>query len=445
MDRITAADVKALELTCPKFSATDAQSLQSRLQSGEILQSFNSEEHKGIYKNLLAIDCPIPSLYTFFKDAKYLESCAESMRLVIGLSGRSNQTVDAALWDSFQQNRDEFRQREERLWLYVAQNYPDLSQPTHKKNILAKAQTEKAKEVVLYGVAMEAYKQGFENERINELRSRVLGPAAADDELPRSDMPRTTNMRADEVERKRRYGFPSETQHHHDKHLIVLENIRAGNSSDTRVTSFFIQKSVLLAFFAKESNDNHEGVTQSVYSHTAYPLHRPSGHNDLYESISSLVRRRDEQSAYEEASFVDWMDASQYEDSQQQDQPLLPLNQSARPALDLPLEAPPIGGQSRYIGGSISTQKENVRFMTREMQEWNIVQQVANNATDVEAAAETLLISGLRAFSTTMQPLLPKECFAAAGLSRGNVLILLPEDDIHITRELAASALHLGD
>ena len=80
------ATVKAVELMAPKSSKRDAQALHGQLLSGQIFSGFNLEACETIWSGLRTISGLIPSLYTFFKDLKYLEACAGSMRHLVMLS-----------------------------------------------------------------------------------------------------------------------------------------------------------------------------------------------------------------------------------------------------------------------------------------------------------------------------------------------------------------------
>jgi len=76
VEQVTAS---ALELKVLRYSNRDAQALQGQLLSGQIFGAFSQQEREAIWGELRAIDCLIPSLFTFFEDIKYLSTCADCL------------------------------------------------------------------------------------------------------------------------------------------------------------------------------------------------------------------------------------------------------------------------------------------------------------------------------------------------------------------------------
>ena len=94
--------VRAFQLRCPRLSVQDTHDLRVKLDAGEILGNFNTFERTLIWNNLVQLDCIIPSLYTFFEDMKYLQSCADSIRAIIGFQ-HENLTLSASLEACFEE------------------------------------------------------------------------------------------------------------------------------------------------------------------------------------------------------------------------------------------------------------------------------------------------------------------------------------------------------
>jgi hypothetical protein len=78
--------VTALELMALRNSIRDAQKLYKQLASSEIFALFSVQDQEMIWTELYTIDGLIPSLATFFKDLKYLQACAGSMRHLVELT-----------------------------------------------------------------------------------------------------------------------------------------------------------------------------------------------------------------------------------------------------------------------------------------------------------------------------------------------------------------------
>jgi hypothetical protein len=145
VDEVT---VKTLELTAPRHSKRDAQTLHGQLASGQIFTAFNAEDCEAIWSELRTVDGVIPSLFTLFEDLKYLQACAGSMTHLVEPTPRH--TVRKALDDIFhvpsqcviQQAESSFSvQSGERsdywdlayrqLWLYAMRHY--LAVPVRRR------------------------------------------------------------------------------------------------------------------------------------------------------------------------------------------------------------------------------------------------------------------------------------------------------------------------
>lgn len=80
MKKIDLDTVDALQLLAPGKSRTDAKTACGLILSGQAFAEFRDEERRIIWNRMKDFDGLIPSLYTFFEDFKYLESCAHCVK-----------------------------------------------------------------------------------------------------------------------------------------------------------------------------------------------------------------------------------------------------------------------------------------------------------------------------------------------------------------------------
>lgn len=99
--KLDLATVEALKLKYPKHSVHDKDRLEYLMNSGQILQAFNVQERQIIDQNILATNCILPSLRSFFADFRYLEHCAKCFCHLIRVSGSKDQTINAILEERF--------------------------------------------------------------------------------------------------------------------------------------------------------------------------------------------------------------------------------------------------------------------------------------------------------------------------------------------------------
>jgi hypothetical protein len=80
MKRIDPDTVDALQLLAPAKSRIDTQMACGLVLSGQAFAGFSDEEQRVIWNWLVNFDGLVPSLYMFFEDFKYLESCAHCVK-----------------------------------------------------------------------------------------------------------------------------------------------------------------------------------------------------------------------------------------------------------------------------------------------------------------------------------------------------------------------------
>lgn len=91
MKKIDQNTVEFLQLLAPGKSRTDGKSACGMVLSGQAFAEFGDEERRMIWSRMQNFDGLIPSLYTFFEDFKYLETCAHCVKRLCG-------PIDMSIW-----------------------------------------------------------------------------------------------------------------------------------------------------------------------------------------------------------------------------------------------------------------------------------------------------------------------------------------------------------
>ncbi|RAK94832.1 uncharacterized protein BO80DRAFT_420270 [Aspergillus ibericus CBS 121593] len=329
MKKIDLDTVDALQLLAPGKSRADAKKACGLILSGQAFAEFSEEERRIIWSRMKDFDGLIPSLYTFFEDFKYLESCAQCVKR---LFGPSSESVWATMRSMFVPPLDEevqecliqtsestFRRQRatdvERLdmgylqvWLYAMRHYP-LMPPDAKNDddLLAKPARAKADERAIYEMAELARRLGFKSPEIDTLIDSSPDHQIARAALLQARKPNkfrydagqfdvlvnrivdcfavavsyqpdiVHDTLADSIMKPRaRCGMPQTRTHKQDGPLLFLDRLQVEDAgiSDT-ITSFFVRRCVYIAFFGKPAqpgpaeNDPAEG---SPGGHPGSPL-----------------------------------------------------------------------------------------------------------------------------------------------------------------------------
>ena len=191
------------------------------------------------------------------------------------------------------------------LWLYVMQHYPELPAETKKtkKELLAKAGSTTADEVILHEFVALADRLGFKSSRINELRKRSPDREIVRTALLRAQRPGqyTYNDTFFEVyieevmkvfSRARpalsekaspslvsedfaasgnRCGFPDQKCHEDDCRYLFIANLyRSGEGQADGITSFFVRRSVYFAFFGRSASVNWDDISDTPRLHDTH-------------------------------------------------------------------------------------------------------------------------------------------------------------------------------
>lgn len=98
---IDGVTVGLIQARAPKLSANDLQFLQLQMDGGKLFAEFEEEQRKDIWERLKAIDYPIPTLKTFFKDRLYLEVAQSVMKRLFIQPRDEKVTIDTGVYGIF--------------------------------------------------------------------------------------------------------------------------------------------------------------------------------------------------------------------------------------------------------------------------------------------------------------------------------------------------------
>ncbi len=306
--------MEALELRAPRYSRQDAQFLQGQLLSGQIFGAFSREEREEIWGELRSIDGLIPSLFTFFEDLKYLSACSDCLKRLVKVSrgvtvaialqrslpytnGADDrcalEIAESVLVDTPEAAADPSELRRRQLWLSTMRHHCEMPAEAKKKgkDLLAKAGAGGADEEVLFEFAALANRLGFRSDNI-----RALMQSSSDRQIARSallrarkpnryqydetileacvdkiielfktaaPLPRENSNPAltsdDPGASGNRCGFPDKDAQQKDGKFLFLPYLhREIEEQGEYITSFFVRRSVYLAFFGRLANlDEH--------------------------------------------------------------------------------------------------------------------------------------------------------------------------------------------
>lgn len=314
MKKIDLDTVDTLQLLAPGKSRNDAKKACGLILSGQAFAEFSDEDRRTIWNRMKNFDGLIPSLYTFFEDFKYLESCVHCVKRLYGPSTKSvweamrsifvpfsdSDTEESVIQTSectFRHQRATDMERLEtgylQVWLYAMRHYP-LMPPDPKKDddLLAKPARAKADARVIYEMAELAHRLGFKSPEIDALidgspdhqiaraallqarkpnrfrydaqKFEILVSRISDcfaEAVP--DQPGMVHdLLADSTVKPRaRCGMPQTRTHKQDSPMLFLDHLHADDVgvADT-ITSFFVRRCVFFAFFGKPAQP---GLTDS--------------------------------------------------------------------------------------------------------------------------------------------------------------------------------------
>jgi hypothetical protein len=307
MKKIDQDTVEALQLLAPGKSRTDTRTARGLVLGGQAFGEFSDEERRTIWTRMKDFDVLVPSLYTFFEDFKYLESCAHCVKRLFGPSTsiwqsmssmfvpQSDSEDDHGAGESLIQTSESTFRRQRatdverfetgysQVWLFAMRHYT-LMPPDPKKedDLLAKPARAKPDRRAIYEMAELARRLGFKSTEIE-----VLINSSPDHQIARSallqarkpdryrydrqqfdllineivgcfahavpDQPdRSPELLADSTMKPRvRCGVPQARTQKQDNALLFLDCLRAEVEIADTITSFFVRRCVYFAFFGK--------------------------------------------------------------------------------------------------------------------------------------------------------------------------------------------------
>ncbi|KAB8069052.1 hypothetical protein BDV29DRAFT_195186 [Aspergillus leporis] len=211
MLKIDVHTVGALQLLAPGVSNKDKKEAKGLVLSGAVFSNFTKSERVSIWKRLKKKKDIVPSLYSFFQNLWYLESCANCIKRLV-VPTKTHSTVRSAVLNSFrranvisagcpiQTSETAYRRLSDslinpaklgyrQLWLYAMRHYPKVAKEPEKDDPVAKASREKTDKTVLYDMAVLAQRLGFASPQITELVAQSLDHQIAEDALVKARKP----------------------------------------------------------------------------------------------------------------------------------------------------------------------------------------------------------------------------------------------------------------
>lgn len=351
LKKIDADTVDALQLLAPGKCRSDAQKARGLVLGGQVFAGFDDEERRLIWNHMQEFDGLIPSLYTFFEDFKYLESCSRCVKRLIGPSTNSvwksmssifipSEGGEGVIQTSESTFRSERASDAERLdkgylqvWLYAMRHYPLMPpDPKNDDDLLAKPERGKADDRVIYDMAELARRLGFDSPEIRALtggspdhqiaRAALLqarkpgrfryDPQQFDALVQRvvecfaaavpEEAGQVCELLADSsVSARARCGMPRMRTHKQDSPLLFFDRLHADVEVADTITTFFVRRCVYFAFFGKPARlgsvDDHTGHSPAD-DPPGSPLFvgemRPSNNHEPGAPLVSRPHGRDE-------------------------------------------------------------------------------------------------------------------------------------------------------
>ncbi|KAF9883530.1 hypothetical protein FE257_003363 [Aspergillus nanangensis] len=303
LKKIDADTIEALQLMAPGKCQTDARKARGLVLGGEIFAEFNDGERRIIWDRMQSFDALIPSLYTFFEDFKYLESCSHCIKRLFGpltssvwqsmssifVPSEGGESVIQTSESTFRSERVADTERLDKgylqIWLYAMRHYPLMPpDPKNDDDLLAKPARGRADDRVIYEMAELARQLGFDSPEIrsltngspdyqiaraallqarkpgrfqydpqhfNSLINRVVECFAA--AVPEESGVVPELLADSTVKARARCGMPQMRTHKQDSPLLFLDRLHEDFDSADTITTFFVRRCVYFAFFGKPS------------------------------------------------------------------------------------------------------------------------------------------------------------------------------------------------
>lgn len=350
MEKIDQDTVDKLQLMAPRTSRSDSKAAHGLVVSGQVFASCTAVERTAIWARLERFDGLVPSLYTFFEDFKYLESCAHCIKRLFGASKgsihatmkqmfvappdmRDNcliQTSESTFRRARMDSAECFNLGYRQIWLSAMRHYhlmpPD---PKSHDKLLAKPNCATADVRVVYEMAQLARSLEFHSPEIQELvngspdrqiaraallQARKPGQFRYDDLDALEDRIMECFLTAvqaqtetacefltdSSVKPRARCGLPKMQTHKQDTPFLFIDHLHSEKLPVTNtVTTFFVRRCVYFAFFGKPSTfhpiDHYSGrdlspggMTSDTYEQPLAALHEAPTYSRCAFTESSL-------------------------------------------------------------------------------------------------------------------------------------------------------------
>ncbi|PVH67490.1 hypothetical protein DL98DRAFT_443489, partial [Cadophora sp. DSE1049] len=304
LGRIDTATVKALEGRAPGASTKDL----SELRGGKIFSAFSDREREMICEKLKMIDGLVPSLFTFFRDIQHLKLCINCLKRLVVVPKRESVCETLARTYSGKNQRkgyvkiqiaeDSFLDRTgtpadcvdlgiRQLVALAMRDYPSM--PADCVQTVQTAPTKEADPAVLRSLADLAYELGFDTPQIRALKEFPSRTTARLDSPPSPPLHVTSG---DGVAMPARSGIPRTEAYKEDRDSLFVTHLHSEQQHrGESITSFFVRKSVYLAFFGRpiSANGGNSGSVRGSSPNDSYIPERP----DDSSSPRSPERRED--------------------------------------------------------------------------------------------------------------------------------------------------------
>ncbi|CZT41140.1 uncharacterized protein RSE6_00835 [Rhynchosporium secalis] len=264
LGRIDTATVKALEGRAPGASTKDFR----ELQGGKIFSAFSDRERDMIYERLKRIDGLVLSLFTFFRDIQYLKLCVDCLKRLVIVPKRESVCETLARTYSNKNQRDghvkiqitedSFLDRAgtpadcidlgiRQLVALAMRKYPAMVADHVKEDPVQIALT-KADPAVLRSLADLAHELGFDSHEIRALKEHPSRSTARLDSPP----PPLHVTSGCGIAVPARSGIPRTKSYEEDRDCLFITDLHSEQQHRGEgITSFFVRKSVYLAFFSR--------------------------------------------------------------------------------------------------------------------------------------------------------------------------------------------------
>jgi len=321
--------VKALEERAPGASTKDL----SELQGGKIFSAFNNREREMIYERLKMIDGLVPSLFTFFRDIQYLKRCIDCLERLVIVPKRESvcETLARTYSDENQReghvkiqiSEDSFLDQAatpaecvdlgvRQLIALAMRDYPAMPADPIKEDPVQTAPT-KADPAVLRRLADLAFELGFDTPQIRALKEYPILRTARR-ESSSSPPLHVTSGRG--VAMPARSGIPRTKAYEEDRDSLFITHLHSEQQDRGEgITSFFVRKSVYLAFFGRpiSTNSGNDGSRRGSSPNDSH-VERPDGGDssgspehmeDIDDILSTYAQRGEDDPAQTSADTVE--------------------------------------------------------------------------------------------------------------------------------------------